>query len=158
MEDIRLHIMTRELCHEYFKEFQSDASIYMDMSKFSEYTYSADKVDKYFDLQQADDRIVFMIMLKDKPIGELKLKYIDKVKKECTLGIHLQNDSVKGKGYGTVAEKMALEYAFKELGMKAVNADAVLKNKRSQHILEKLGFKYLKEDEMLKYYRYEFIK
>lgn len=42
-----------------------------------------------------------MIMLGDKAIGELQLKCIDHDKKECTLSIHMQNDAVKGKGYGT---------------------------------------------------------
>lgn len=42
--------------------------------------------------------------------------------------------------------------------MKAVNADAVLKNVRSQHVLEKVGFEFVREDDTFKYYRYEFVK
>lgn len=67
----------------------------------------------------------------------------------------MQNDSVKGKGYGTQAERMAVKYAFDELGIVAVNADTVQKNTRSQHILEKVGFRLTGEDEMFKYYRIE---
>lgn len=44
---------------------------------------------------------------------------------------------------------------FDELGMTAVNADTVQKNTRSQHILEKVGFRLTGEDEMFKYYRIE---
>lgn len=80
-------------------------------------------------------------MIANKPIGEVQLKQIDYGKKECTLSIHMQNDAVKGKGYGTKAEQLAIEYAFKELGMNAVNADSVKKNARSQHVMEKVGFK-----------------
>ena len=69
------------------------------------------------------------------------------------MGIHLQNDAVKGKGYGTQAERLILQYAFEDLGMVAVNADAALKNTRSQHVLEKVGFKFIKEDGDFKYYR-----
>lgn len=97
----------------------------------------------------------FAIMLEDKPIGELQLKRIDQEKAECTLSIHLQNDAVKGKGYGTQAVRLAVKYAFDELGMASVNADAVLKNTRSQHVLEKVGFHFTGEDEMFKYYRIE---
>ena len=82
-------------------------------------------------------------------------KYIDFDKMECSAGIHLLNDSVKGKGYGTEAERLLLRYAFEELGMVAVNADAVLKNTRSQHVMEKVGFRYVREDKMFKYYRCE---
>ena len=39
--------------------------------------------------------------------------------------------------------------------MVAVNADAVLKNTRSQYVMEKVGFRYLREDETFRYYRYE---
>lgn len=44
----------------------------------------------------------------------------------------MQNDAVKDKGYGTQAERLAVKYAFDQLGMVAVNADTVLKNTRSQ--------------------------
>ena len=67
----------------------------------------------------------------------------------------MQNDSVKGKGYGTQAEKLAIKYAFEKLGMLAVNADAVLKNTRSQHVLEKVGFRFVKEGGIFRYYRVE---
>ena len=46
-----------------------------------------------------------------------------------------------------------MEYAFSELGMTAVNADTIIKNKRSQHILEKIGFEFLKEEDGFKFYR-----
>ena len=60
---------------------------------------------------------------------------------------YLQNDSVKGRGYGTAAERLALKYAFDTLGMDAVNADTVIKNTRSQHVLEEKGdFKYYRFD------------
>ena len=98
---------------------------------------------------------MFAIMLDDRPIGELQLKRIDWKKAECTLSIHMQNDAVKGKGYGTQAERLAVQYAFDELGMVAVNADAVLKNTRSQHVLEKVGFRLVGVDEAFKYYRME---
>ena len=42
-----------------------------------------------------------------------------------------------------------------ELEMVAVKADAVLKNTRSQHVMEKVGFRYIREDETFKYYRCE---
>ena len=76
-------------------------------------------------------------------------------KRECSMGIHLQNDSVKGKGYGTQVERLILKLALEELGLVAVNADAALKNTRSQHVLEKVGFCYTHKDDTFKYYRCE---
>jgi RimJ/RimL family protein N-acetyltransferase len=110
-------------------------------------------VDKYFDSKQEPTRILFAIMLEDKPIGEVQLKQIDFDNKECELSIHMQNDDAKGKGYGTEAECLAIQYAFEELGLETVNADTIVKNVRSQHILEKLGFKLIKEAGYFRYYQ-----
>lgn len=155
MENIYLYVMTRELCHEFFKNFENDPDIFMDMDLFSKYEYDKSAVDKYFDSKQNPNRVLLAVMKDDKPIGEIQLKNIDNRSKECTLSIHMQNDTVKGQGYGTYAEKLALEYAFGKLGMNAVNADTVIKNKRSQHVLEKVGFQYIKEENGFRYYRFE---
>ena len=155
MSKVTLIPMTREMCHDFYKEFRNDPAICMDMSQFAEYEYVPERVDRYFDENNVPSRRLFAIMVDGQMIGECKLKYIDFDKMECSAGIHLLNDSVKGKGYGTEAERLLLRYAFEELGMVAVNADAVLKNTRSQHVMEKVGFRYVREDETFKYYRCE---
>ena len=38
--------------------------------------------------------------------------------------------------------------------MVAVNADTIIKNTRSQHVLEKVGFHYVREEGGFRYYRY----
>ena len=155
METIRLKKLTRELCHELYRNWENDASIYADMSAFTPYCYDKAKVDKYFNEKNEPSRIAFAIMLEENPIGEIQLKKIDREKSECTLSIHMQNDAVKGKGYGTQAECLAVNFAFRELGMSAVNADAIRKNTRSQHVLEKAGFRFVGEDKNFRYYRIE---
>lgn len=152
METIHLEIMSRELCHELFKNFENDEAIYEDMSEFKTYTYNYDNVDAYFDSKQTKDRVVLAIMLDDRAIGEIQLKKIDYDKGTCTLSIHMQSDTYKNKGYGTLAEKEAIRYAFEVLHLSTIYADTLLKNVRSQKVLEKVGFKYLKEDEHFKYY------
>ena len=153
-EKISLCRMTRELCHELFRSWENDPDIYADMDVFRPYQYSENAANRYFDSKQNASRILFAIMRDGRPIGELQLKRIDLESRECTLSIHMQNDAVKGRGYGTCAEKLALKYAFDVLGMVAVNADTVIKNTRSQHVLEKIGFQYMGERGGLKHYRY----
>ena len=153
--EISLCIMTKELCHELYKGWENDSAIYMDMDLFTPYQYNENAVNRYFDSKQDSSRILFAIMKDGRPIGELQLKKINLESKECTLSIHMQNDAVKGRGYGTCAERLALKYAFDVLGMAAVNADTVIKNARSQHVLEKVGFRYIEEKDGFKYYRYE---
>lgn len=153
MGQISLCVMTRELCHQLYQGWENDPAIYMDMGLFSPYRYDKDAVDRYFDAKQAPDRVLFAILRDGAPVGELQLKQIDREKRECTLSIHMQNDGVKGRGYGTQAERLALRYAFDVLGMAAVNADTVVKNTRSQHILEKLGFQHIRDEGDFRYYR-----
>ena len=150
--DITITPMTRPLCHEFYMGFENDPDTFMDMGRFAPYEYTPEKVDQYFEEQQAPDRIVFMIMENGRPVGEVKLKYIDRETGQCSLGIHLRNDQAKNRGIGTAAERLALDYAFNVLGMETVNADAVLKNKRSQHVLEKVGFTFVREDDTFRYY------
>ena len=148
---VSLKPLTRQMCHEFYQNFQNDLAI----GHYYEYVYTPEIADRYFDTNSVTDRKLFAIMVGDQIVGECKLKNIDFKKRECSMGIHLQNDAVKEKGYGTQAERLVLQYAFEELGMIAVNADAVLKNTRSQHVLEKVGFRYTHEDETFKYYRCE---
>lgn len=155
MEEISLCIMTRELCHELFRNWENDPDIYMDMNLFKPYRYDKAAVDRYFDAKQSPSRILLAVMKDNTPIGEIQLKQIDRERRECTLSIHMQNDAYKGRGYGTCAERLALQYAFEVLDMTAVNADVIAKNMRSQHVLEKVGFRFVKEENGFKYYRCE---
>ena len=148
---VSIQPMTREMCHEFYKNFQNDPAI----GHYYEYVYTPEIADRYFDTNSVADRKLFAIMVDGQIVGECKLKNIDLEKRECSMGIHLQNDAVKEKGYGTQAERLVLHYAFEELGMVAVNADAARKNTRSQHVLEKVGFRYTREDDTFKYYRCE---
>lgn len=50
-----------------------------------------------------------------------------------------------------------ITYAFNDLGLKIIYADSVHRNKRSQHILEKSGFHYTHDDDLLRYYKLEHI-
>ena len=150
---IYLKQMTLELCHELFKNWENDVSIYEDMNLFKPYLYNKATVDLYFKSKNEPSRIIFAIMLNDKVIGELQLKNIDLNNKECTLSIHMQNDLVKNKGYGSKAERLAIQFAFGNLKMNSINANTIKKNTRSAHVLEKVGFHLIKEDETFKYYR-----
>ena len=93
------------------------------------------------------------VILDGKAIGEVILKKVDYEHKSCVLGIHLQNDSVKNKGYGTQAEILTLRYVFNVLKLETVFADAIHKNRRSQHVLTKAGFLETHRDETFIYYR-----
>ena len=155
MDTPELRPMTRALCHALFRHWENDPAICADAADFKPYVYDAAAVDRYFDSKQTPDRLLFAVTLGGAPIGEVQLKRIDRAKKEGALSIHLQRDEYKNRGHGTQAERLALRYAFDELGMEAVNADALTGNARSRRVLEKLGFRFLREEDGFLYYRIE---
>ena len=153
--NIRLCEMSRFLNRTYFRKFVYDPDVFEDMSKFRPYRYNRSCCDAYWQRQRDLDRVHLAVMRGFVPIGEVILKNIDRDQQCCTLGIHLRNDSVKNKGYGTAAEILALDYAFEKLQCEAVYADSIRKNSRSQHVLEKVGFRKINQDERFVYYKCE---
>ena len=143
--------MTKELLRQFFQGFTSDPDICSNMDRFSEYVYCESAVDARWERQKQLDRIHLAVMLGEEPIGEIIFK--DITGGEATISIHMKNDVVKNRGYGTKAEILALDYAFHTLELKTVFADAIHKNKRSQHVLEKVGFQETHSDEQFVYYR-----
>ena len=150
---IYLTEMTKELARQYFKDFTQDPDLFLDKSKYQPYIYNEARSDARVARYQELGRIYLAVMLDEEPIGEVILKNIEQSKKCCTLGISMRSDEFKNKGYGTESEKQTLNLAFNELGMETVFADALLGNKRSQHVLEKVGFQKTHQDDAFVYYR-----
>ena len=153
LDKLRLVPASPELCRAYYKNFVQDPALFEDKSRLVPFQYDEARVDAHYRAKQAPDRRNFYAMLGDEVIGDLVLKHIDPEAKRCELGVCMVNDRWKNKGYGTAAQQLALAFAFDELGMDEVLADSLLLNTRSQHVLRKLGFSFLSEDEHFRYYR-----
>lgn len=151
--NIYLTEMTNKLARIYYQNFEMDPILFDDQSKFRPYKYSAQKCDETVERHKRLGRVFLAIMLDKDPIGEIILKDIDHSNRSCTLSIHLQNDNVKNKGYGTQSEILAIQYAFKDLKLDTVYADAIHKNTRSQRVLSKAGFCETHRDHTFIYYR-----
>ena len=145
--------------HEMYRGFELDPDIFADMELYEKnknYVYDPAKVDALFDSRAAEEgSVAFAVMLGGRVIGEVGLRHYSPGTRECELSVHLQSDAVKNRGYGTRAEQLAVDYAFDVLGAERVVADSIIKNTRSQHVLEKLGFKYLGEEDGFKLYALE---
>ena len=154
MKEIALCIMTRELCRQFFRGHESDPAVLADESQFQPYVYSEEAADRFYERKQGPGRLELVAMMDGQTIGHVQLKNIDAEKRECEFGFHMQSDAFKGLGYGTRIAQLALEYAFANLDVDAVYAFTVLRNTRSQHMLEKAGFRYIDEKDGFKRYRY----
>ena len=62
--------MSREMCHDFYKAFQTDVNLFMNMDTFYEFQYNSQKVDAYFNEQQMPSRIMFGIIYAYKVVGE----------------------------------------------------------------------------------------
>lgn len=153
-DDLYLIPMTAEMYHAYFKEFENDAELFADKTSLTTYIYNADKVDLYIQRQLDKKRICLAVMADNEIAGEIIIKNIVP-KTSATLGICMKNDRYKGIGYGTQAEILPVRYVFDKLDIPVLYADCLISNLRSQHVLEKVGFKCIGEDEVFRYYSIE---
>ncbi len=150
-EKIVLAPYTLDRCHAFFKDYVADPSMTYDI-----YIYNKDEVNRYYQNKVLDtSRVFFAICHNDNTVGEIQLKRIDKENLCGTLSISLINDVFKGKGYGTEAQKLMIDYAINILDLKIIYADVVHRNYRSKHILGKLGFEHLYDDDTLAYYKFK---
>ena len=138
--------------NEYFKEYQNDLDLYIDKSTYQTYTYEEEKVNRYIQRQIDLKRKVFAIMFNGEMVGEIVIKNIVE-RESATLGLAMKNTKYKDRGFGTKAEQLAIQYVFNELDIPVLYADTILSNTRSQHVLEKVGFKFIKEEGEFRYYR-----
>lgn len=137
-------------CHEVYKQYVPDPMMTYDL-----FTYEQEKVDRYYQIKVLDkSRQFFAIQFEDKIVGEIQLKYIDENEGHGTLSILITTDAYKNRGIGSTAIKLMLNYASESLNLTKIYADAIHRNSRSQFVLERLGFEYIKEDDVLKYYCY----
>mgnify|MGYP002625353855 CR=1 FL=1 len=153
-ETVTLVPMTADLYHAYAKDYQNDPDLYTDKSKYTPYVYDKETADRYIQRQIDRKRIFFAIMAGGEPVGELILKNIEP-HVSATLGITMKNAAYKDRGFGTQAERLAIDYVFHTLDIPVLYADAILSNTRSQHVLEKVGFRLIKTEGDFKYYRIE---
>ena len=153
-QQVFLRPMTPEMYHRYLKEYQNDPDLYIDKRAYTSYTYDEEKANAYIQRQIDLNRKVFAIMHEDEIVGELIIKNIE-THKCATLGIAMKNAKYKDRGFGTKAEQLAIAYVFHELDIPVLYADTILSNTRSQHVLEKVGFRFLRQEGDFKYYSIE---
>lgn len=76
-----------------------------------------------------------------RPIGNADLRGIDHRSRSATFGIMIGEHSCRGKGYGTEAVRLMLDYAFTGLGLHNVLLTTFEFNFAGRRAYEKAGFK-----------------
>lgn len=82
-------------------------------------------------------------------VGSVYFRDIDRLKGRAEYGIFIGEDDAVGKGYGTLAAKLALSYAFEELKLNYIFLRVFEDNTAARRSYEKAGFRLIdgkKED------------
>ncbi len=77
----------------------------------------------------------------NKLIGSIDLCEINHLKRKATLGIFIGDNEYRGKGYGTEAIRLILDYGFNYLNLNNIKLDVMEFNERAQKCYKKCGFK-----------------
>jgi len=95
------------------------------------------QIEKKFDqLQENDDAVVLAVSVDNKTIGYTALEKIDVGLGEIAIEI---DPDEQGKGYGTEASRLLIDYGFEQLRFHKLFARTFSSNTGSQALWEKLG-------------------
>ena len=89
---------------------------------------------------------------KDRPVGSVYLRDIDRNHNKAEYGIFIGEEDALGKGYGTQAARLVIDYAFEELKLHKLMLRVLSENGQARKSYEKAGFvqeAYLKDEVFL---------
>lgn len=75
-----------------------------------------------------------------RPVGSVYFRDIDREKKEAEYGIFLGEDDAVGKGYGSETARLAVDYAFHEMGLDRLVLRVFTDNEAAVKSYEQAGF------------------
>ncbi len=115
-------------------------SVYLPMTEIAEEDWI-----KELATTRAKSDVVFVIEAIDsnltKPIGNCGLHRIDHREQVAGFGIAIGEKDYWGKGYGTEAAQLLIEYGFKSLNLHRISSSALAFNDRSIRMHKKIGFR-----------------
>jgi RimJ/RimL family protein N-acetyltransferase len=102
--------------------------------------------EKWFEaIKDKEDSVYFSILLlnqenSEKLIGNCAIDDMDSKNRSCTCGITIGEKEYHGKGYGTEAMEMLVEYGFNILNMNRIELSVFEFNTRAYKAYQKVGF------------------
>lgn len=100
---------------------------------------------KYIEEKNKNPNCLFLgIFFKEnqKHIGNIKLEPIEFKNQKATISILIGEKNYWGRGIGTEAIALLVDYGFKDLNLKKINLGVISQNKAAIRVYEKAGFKF----------------
>lgn len=140
-EKIFLATLEKEHCRQLCEDFQYDFDALTEPLHIG---HSSTKGDAWFEEIQRDQgskHVRVGIFLHDGTVlGDVALQDIEWKNRSCSLGLGIAKLENRGRGYGTEAVKLLVDYGFNNLGLERICANTLEQNIGAQRSLEKLGF------------------
>ena len=114
---------------------------YLDVGKFPSTQATVRKYLERFQDSTTDIILAVVDRETDQHIGNVTVNEIHWINRTAHVGILIGQKEFWGKGYTLEALSLILEYVFQQLGLRKINAGAVIDNSASIITLKKLGFK-----------------
>jgi RimJ/RimL family protein N-acetyltransferase len=108
-------------------------------------TFTLEQVRSHYErVGRADDRHDYAITRSDDPqsrwLGEVVLRNVDRDNRSAGFRIGLAGPAQYGRGLGTTATRLLLDFAFGPLALHRVELEVYAFNPRARHVYEKVGF------------------
>jgi diamine N-acetyltransferase len=106
--------------------------------------YTLQDEEKWYDEKVVgSDDVIFLIRERETgaPIGTCSLFDYRRMNRTCEFGIMIGEKPARGRGFGTEAARLTLDYAFSVLGMHMVHLGVAEFNRMGQRAYRKAGFK-----------------
>ena len=106
--------------------------------------WTAERLNAFFDRALLEEGRVWWTVYETtawRPIGHANLRDIDHMHGTAEFGITIGDPADRGKGYGTEAVRLLLDYAFTALCLNNVLLDTYEYNRAGLRAYEKVGFK-----------------
>lgn len=101
--------------------------------------------DSWFErISTGNDNFVFAVVVSEKEedtyIGNMSINSINWVNRTASTGAVIGNKEFWGKGHGTEAKMLLLQYAFQTLNIRRMESSVIAYNKRSRAYMAKCGY------------------
>lgn len=127
----------------HFLRWMNDAEVNQYLAVFLPVT-EADEIEWFDRLQKQKNEHIVLVMVEAKtrkPIGSMGIHGISWKDQRATTGAVIGEKAYWGKGYGTEAKMLLLDYAFNSLNLRKIGSRVYGFNARSKAYSEKCGYR-----------------